>query len=63
MKYRIGKPSDLRDDDPWFNDEREAIEAAAQLHRESKDEIPVAVWDEQCRYVWLFFDGEMFRTH
>ena len=62
-KFQVGKPHDLNSTDPWFHDERDAIEAAAKLHRESSPFglEPVGIWDDRSQWVWLFYDNEQFR--
>lgn len=63
MKFQVGLAHDLSSSDPWFHDERDAIEAANRLHEHALPfgKETVAVWDERHEYVYLFFDGEMFK--
>lgn len=59
-RFQVGKPHDFSSEDPWFQDEREAIEYAAGWHREDHSE-PVGIWDDRNQWLWLFYDGEQFR--
>lgn len=67
-KYQVGFPEELADDDPWFESESEAIEAAAKLEHEEQSRCAnfwgqaVAVWDEQSNIVHLFAFGQQFRS-
>ncbi len=68
MSYQVGKPARLQPNDPWFLTEQAAIEHANSLHakrgKHGSDSLfeTVAIWDERSSYVWLFFDGQMFRA-
>jgi hypothetical protein len=48
-RFQVGKPGDLNSDDPWFFDERDAINHAARLHETSSPfgKEPVGIWDDR----------------
>ena len=62
-RFQVGKPHDLNSDDPWFFDERDAIQHAARLHETALPfgKEPVGIWDDRSQWLWLFYDGEQFR--
>ena len=59
-KWRVGEYLDPKQDDPEFTDEYIAINAASEMVYE-KDYTAIAVWDEHCDPVHLFYGGEHFR--
>ena len=58
-KVPVGDASAVNSSDPWYDDEREAIDAAAQI---AKDDYhrPIAVWDDRHDIVHLFICGQQF---
>jgi hypothetical protein len=59
--WRVGIAADPLPEDRRYDDEREAIEAAARMVEAQGWNVAVAVWDERDDPVWLFMLGEQFK--
>ena len=64
--YQVGRPSELKGDDPWFETAEAAIEHARRMHKgEDADNPfgfdPVGVWDDRSDWAYLWFDGHLFK--
>lgn len=61
-RFQVGIAGDPKPDDPWFHDERVAIEHANRWHQEKPfGKETIAIYNESGEYLYLLFDGEMFR--
>ena len=66
--FQVGKSNDLQPTDPWFDEEASAIEKAKEIHFATRlldtwgVGEPVGVWDRDCEYIALWFDGRLFKA-
>lgn len=58
MKYRIGQLNDPRPDDPYFDTELEAVEAACNFDRILV--TTVGVWDSYGELLAIVHEGQPF---
>jgi hypothetical protein len=59
--FQVGDASAVNSGDPYYSDERAAIEAAQRIARDDYHR-PIAVWDERHEIVHLFLCGQQFRS-
>ena len=62
-KFQVGLAGHIQPSDPWFHDERDAMEAARKLHEQHSPYgvTPVGIWDERGDWLYILFDRELFR--
>lgn len=59
--FQVGIGADPQAGDNYYDDEREAIERASQMHNANDWRTPIAIWNERFEIVYLFFCNQQFR--
>jgi len=60
-RYRVGRVLEPTNNDPWFDNILDAIEAADEIARKDYREV-VAVWNADSDIEYLFVAAQQFRA-